>query len=211
MILVHQFFVTLHQDDPVPVQEVGTLQISLLGPLLLLRQEQVDECGLIVSFEFRSAVQIFRQQLATFRPGLAFGAIRSPGVQDVQRPLTVPNEKASRVETNPAPLLVQQVIPAVQNHVVVFVLVHGKLELHVGEERVAVHPPNPLDLRVTEHKLAQKWKFGPETRHFHIKMSHVVENLDIVKAAVVDFVLEILQDQVVSHWVVARFGLRTRH
>ncbi|KAL2652924.1 hypothetical protein R1flu_021052 [Riccia fluitans] len=69
--------------------------------------------------------------------------LRSPSIQEVQTPLTVPNQKAPGVETYTSLVLVHLFVPSVNHHVELRVLLDRQLELHVGEERVAVHPPKP--------------------------------------------------------------------
>lgn len=69
----------------------------------------------------------------------------------------------------------------------------------------------PSHLGVRQHELAQQRQLGPEPGHGGVQVRHVVEDGDVVQSAVIDFVLETLEQDVVAHGVVARLGLRSRH
>ena len=96
------------------------------------------------------------------------------------------------------------------DEVAVLVAREGQLESHVGEERVAVHPPDPLDLRVGEHEAAELRQLGPVPGERGVEVGEVVVDLDAVVAAVVDLVLGGLEQVVVAERVVAGPRLRAR-
>lgn len=96
------------------------------------------------------------------------------------------------------------------DEVAVLVAREGQLESHVGEERVAVHPPDPLDLRVGEHEAAEQRQLGPVPGELGVEVGEVVDDLDAVEAAVVDLVLGGLEQVVVAERVVAGPRLRAR-
>ena len=206
----HHLVVALHKDDPVAVQVVLVLQKHLARPALPLGGQQVDERALVVRLERRSPRQRRREQLPCVGTHVALGTHARPDVQQIQRPLAVAEQEAARVEPHPASLLVHHVVVAVQHHVDVAVLVHGEVEEHVGEHGIRVHPPDPLDLRVREHELAQEGQLGPEPGHLVVQVGQIVEDVDVVQPAVVHFVLEALEQQVVAHGIVAGLGLGPR-
>lgn len=91
------------------------------------------------------------------------------------------------------------------------VLLHGKCEGHVGEEGVAVHPPNPLQFGIVHHELAQQRKLGPNRSHLLVEDGHVVEYLKAMEAGVVDPVLQKLKVVEVALGVATRTRLRARN
>jgi len=105
-------------------------------------------------------------------------------------------------------LLKEEVLVAVDDEVVTIVARQWQLERHVGEERVAVHPPDPLDLRVGEHEASQQRQFGPVSRELVVKVREVVDDLDAMDAAVIDLVLGSLEQVMVTERVVAGPRLR---
>jgi hypothetical protein len=146
-----------------------------------------------------------------FDTGDAFGAEGGEGVEEVEGPLAVADEEAAGVDPDPAVLLEEEVVEAVDDKVALGVLGHGHLEGHVSEDGVAVHPPDPLHVRVVEHHLAQQRQLGPEGAHLLLKRGHVVEKLKPVKARVVNPVLEELEVVEVAQGVGARPRLRPGH
>lgn len=75
------------------------------------------------------------------------------------------DEFLTRVETQPVFLLEQHVVISLHHHVILFVLVQGKLESHVGEDGVAVHPQDPLHIRASTHEHVDHEKLHPPPRH----------------------------------------------
>jgi hypothetical protein len=211
VVLGHHGLVALHQDDPVAVQVVLVLQEHLGRPPRLLCEQQVDERALVVGLERGPPGERGREHLPGLHAHRALGTHGSPSVQQIQRPLTVPEQEAARVEPHPALLRVDHLVEAVQHHVHVAVLGHGELEHHVREHGVGVHPPQPLHLRVRQHELAQQRQLGPEPSHLVVQVRHVVEDVDVMHPAVVQLVLQALEQKVVAHGIIARLRLRPRH
>ncbi|GER30988.1 cytochrome P450 [Striga asiatica] len=133
-----------------------------------------------------------------------------PDVHEVHGPLAVADEKDAGVDAGPA-LFFDHVGPAVDDEVVGLVPVEREDEVHVREGGVRVDPPDPLGFRVGQHCGADGGGFGPEGEHLGLEEGVVVEDVDVVAPAVVHFVLEQLQEEVVADRVPARRRLRARH
>lgn len=76
-----------------------------------------------------------------FFSSAAFGSHGRPRVQQVQRPLAIADEKASSVETRPALVPVDGFREALHYQTVILVLFQWKLEHHVRDHGIGVHPP----------------------------------------------------------------------
>ncbi|KAG2614882.1 hypothetical protein PVAP13_3NG016090 [Panicum virgatum] len=178
------------------------LDVHLVHPLVLLDEQQVDQRRLVVGVERRPPRQARRQQLPGLDAGGAPRAHGHPGVEQVQRPLAIAEQEDAGVEGDPGPLL-EEVRVAVDDEVAALVARERKLEGHVGEDGVAVHPPDPLHLRVRQHQAPHQRDLGPVPRQLRVEVRHVVHDVDAVEAAVVDLVLDSLEQVVVAGGVVA--------
>uniref|UniRef100_A0A804R5K2 Uncharacterized protein n=1 Tax=Zea mays TaxID=4577 RepID=A0A804R5K2_MAIZE len=114
------------------------------------------------------------------------------------RPLAVADDEAAGVYAEPAPGAVHLVVPPRDDEVVAPVLSPRRLEQHVGEHDVGVHPPQELRLRVREHQRAQDRQLGPEPRQLGVEHRVAVEDVEAVDAAVVHLVLERAEEDVVA-------------
>lgn len=103
-------------------------------------------------------------------------------------------------------LVEDEIRVAVEDEVVGIVLLQGDLEDHVGEEGVAVHPPDPLHLRMRQHQPSDQGELRPVASKLAIEVRHVVDYLDPVETAVIDLVLDRFEEVVVPDRVVA--GIR---
>nr|CAB3496185.1 unnamed protein product [Digitaria exilis] len=115
-------------------------------------------------------------------------------------------QEAAGVEPNPILVVVDHLVPAVHDEVIRPVALPRELECHVGEHGVGVHPPEELDLRVRQEQRPDERELGPEAGHLGVEQRHVVEDLDAVDAAVVDLVLDGLEEVVVTDGVLAGLG-----
>ncbi len=140
----------------------------------------------------------------------AFGAHGSPGIKEIQSPLTVADEEGTSIEAGPALLLEHKLIKAMHDKIVFLVFLKRNLEQHIREHGIAIHPPDPLHLRMPEHQLPDERKLSPKPSHLCIQMSHVVEDFDVVETTVVDLVLDGHEKVVISHGIFAGGGLRAR-
>eukprot|EP01018_Ginkgo_biloba_P003887 Gb_35520 [translate_table: standard] len=148
MILLHHFLIFFHKNAPITMEIIGALQINLVAPFVPLREQKIDQGGLVVSFELGPADERPTEKFPGLDPGFTLGSHGRPCVQNVERPLTVAQQEAASVEADPVLTIVHQFLPPVHNEIVVPVALYGELEGHVGEHGVAVHPPNELHLRV---------------------------------------------------------------
>lgn len=203
---LEHLLVSVDNDVPVAMEEVGALEIDLVPPSVALGGEEVDHGGLVVGFKERAFLQIGGEDLAGLDAGLAFRPHRSPHVEEVKRPLAIAEKEAASVEADPVVFFVHPIIPSVHDEVVVGVTVPGDLEGHVSKHGVTVHPPQELHLRVGEEERADQGELGPEAGHFGVEEGHVVEDLNAVDAAVVDLVLDGLEEVVVADRVLAGVG-----
>jgi len=193
----------VHDVDPEAAEAVGALEERLVAPPAPLRHEQVDERRLVAG--------LVRLPVGE-RPGddpavhLAHGAARPhPGkrVEQVQRPLAVADDEAAGVDADPALGGVHLLLRAREHEVVAGVLVPRRLEEHVGEDHVGVHPPQELRLRVRQHQRPQQRQLGPEPRQLGVEHRGAVEDVEAVDAAVVRLVLERPEQQVLAVRVAA--------
>ncbi|KAG6553051.1 hypothetical protein Mapa_005388 [Marchantia paleacea] len=208
----HQVLEFLRQRGPVPAQSETHLQRRLGRPLLLLEDQQVRQARLIVGCEIlRPIGEHLRQELAR-RRAHALDAQCGPGVEQIQRPLAVADGHVARVDPDPALLGVQDLLVPVEEEVraVGCVLVERHLERHVRDPRVAVHPPEPVHLGMVHHEHAQQRDFGPPSVEGWVRARHVVEELDVVQAAVVELVLGCFDVEVVADGPGARSGTCAR-
>jgi hypothetical protein len=209
VVLLHHLLIFVHQNTPVTVKIVSALQVDLVPPFFPLRYQQIHQCRLVVGFELRPADERAREQFPGVEADFTLRSHRRPCVQDVERPLAVTKQEAAGVKADPVLAIVDELLPSVHDEVVVLVALEGELKDHVCEHGVTVHPPDKLHLRVGKHELADERKLGPKPRHLTVKMRHVVEDLDAVKAAVIDLVLDGLQEEMISHGVLTRGRSRT--
>uniref|UniRef100_A0A8R7R3V2 Uncharacterized protein n=1 Tax=Triticum urartu TaxID=4572 RepID=A0A8R7R3V2_TRIUA len=196
--LAPHLLVPPHDLLPEPVQVVGALQKHLVPPPAALRHQQVHQRRLVVGLPGRSVRQRRREDPPV---PLAHGAARPharPGLQEVQRPPAVPEQEAAGVGAEPVPGAVHLAVPAVEHQVVARVPAPRRLEQHVREHRVRVHPPQQLRLRVRHHQRAQQRQLGPEPRHLAVQHRVAVEDVQSVHAAVVRLVLERAEEHVVA-------------
>ncbi|CAL9203102.1 unnamed protein product [Musa hybrid cultivar] len=133
------------------MQIIRVLNVDLVAPAILLRQDQIYERRLIIRLERRPALQVRRQYLASLVANGAFGPHRRPRIKQIKAPLAIPQQEAAGVEADPGMLLENEIRVAMDDEVVRGVTVERDLEGHVREERIAVHPPDPLHLRVRQH------------------------------------------------------------
>lgn len=81
------------------------------------------------------------------------------------------------------------------DEVVIPVALEGELELHVGEHRVRVNPPDPLGLRVGHHRGLNHRILGPIREHLRVQKGIVVKDVVAVEPAVINLVLEESQEE----------------
>ncbi|CAL9133369.1 unnamed protein product [Musa textilis] len=211
VVVLDHLLVAVNKDAPVTVEVVGALEVDLVSPPVTLGDKEVDHGGLVVGLEYGAVLEEGGEDLARLGTGLALGAHGRPDVEEVERPLAVAEEETAGVEADPVAVVVDHLIPAVQNEVEGGVALPGELEGHIGEHGVAVHPPQELHLRMGEEERADQGQLGPEARHLGVEEGHVVEDLDAVDAAVVDLVLDGLEKVVVAHRVLAGLRGGSRH
>ncbi|TVU26914.1 hypothetical protein EJB05_29485, partial [Eragrostis curvula] len=202
VVLLHHLLVLVHQPGPEPVQVELRLDVHLLHPLVFFSEEHVDERRLVVGAERRPAGEVGGEHLPGLDADGAFGPHLHPRVEQVERPLAVPEEEDPGVERDPRPLLEQVGVPVDDKR---------KLERHVGEDGVAVDPPDPLHLRVGQHEAPGQRDLGPVPGQVRVQVGRVVHDLHAgVEAAVVDLVLDRLEQVVVARRVVAGPRRRAR-
>ncbi len=122
-------------------------------------------------------------------------------MEKVHGPLAVAENENASIEAYPTPLVIHGIVPPVHDHVVVGVLVEGNLKGHVCEDGVAVHPPDPVYLWVLQHEHMSEEDFHPPAGHLIIYLVQVVEELDVVQAAVVHFVFDGFQEHLITPFV----------
>ncbi len=124
--------------------------------------------------------------------------------------MTVADEEGTSIEAGPALLLEHKLIKAMHDKIVFLVFLKRNFEQHIREHGIAIHPPDPLHLRMPEHQLPDEGKLSPKPSHLCIQMSHVVEDFDVVETTVVDLVLDGHEKIMISHGIFAGGGLRAR-
>jgi len=191
-------FVSVHDRQPEAVQTVRALQERLVAPPAALRDEQVDERRLVVGLVRRPVRQRLAEDLPVLVPHGAARPHPRPRVEQVERPLAVADDEAAGVDAEPALGGVHLVVPARNDEVVARVFPPRRLEQHVGEHDVGVHPPQELRLWVREHQRAQDGQLGPEPRQLGVEHGVAVEDVEAVDAAVVHLVLERAEEDVVA-------------
>jgi len=146
VILLNHLLIPINQPCPVTVQIERILKKHLIHPLLLLGQQQVYQCRLIVGLKCWPPLEIGRQDLAGLLPNRPLGTHGSPIIKQIQRPLTVPKQKTPSIHRNPRLLVKQQIRVSMKNQIIRIVLRHGKLKHHISKKSITIHPPNPLNL-----------------------------------------------------------------
>ncbi|PON80356.1 hypothetical protein PanWU01x14_008060 [Parasponia andersonii] len=208
MVILNHLLITINQNTPIAMEIISTLQINLLTPQISLLIQKIDHGGLIIGLENRPPLELPSENLPCFVSDLPLRPHRSPSVENVERPLAIPQQKASSIKPNPVLIIVNHLVPPVHNKIVILVPLPRYLESHIGKHSITVHPPQKLDLGMRQQKLPNQRKLRPETRHFGVEKGHVVEDFDPVKPTVVDFVLDRLQQVMIPNRVLARFGRR---
>ncbi|GJN31212.1 hypothetical protein PR202_gb19578 [Eleusine coracana subsp. coracana] len=206
LVILKHLLIPIDQDPPVAMEVVPILKVHLITPFLTLCSEDIHHRRLIISLEHRPILQELGEHLSSLNTDRTLWSHWRPGVEHVKRPLAVAQQEAAGVEPNPILVVVDHLIPAVQDEVVRAVALPGQLKRHVGEHGVGVHPPQELDLRVREEQGADERELGPESGHLGVEQRHVVEDLDAVDAAVVNLVLDGLEEVVVADRVLAWLG-----
>ncbi|KAJ0859086.1 hypothetical protein HanRHA438_Chr13g0608421 [Helianthus annuus] len=145
------------------------LQINLIRPSLLLRRQYPNHRRLIIRFKNRPILKLSRQQLPRFIPNLPFRPHRSPNVNQIQRPLTIPQQKTPRIQPDPILLIVNHLIPPVHHQVPILIPLPRHLKRHIRKHRITIHPPQKLHFRMTQQQLPNQRQFRPETGHFRIQ------------------------------------------
>lgn len=124
-----------------------------------------------------------------------------PRLDGVERPLAIPDQKTPRriVEAR-----------AVDHEVVVLVPLPRDLERHVREHRVALHPPQELHVGPGQQHRPDNPKLRAEPRQLGFHRRRAVRNLEAVKSAVIDLVLEGLEEVVLPERATAGLLRRRR-
>ena len=94
VVLLHGLLELADELRPDAVEVVLVLEVHPVHPPLLLGDEQVDERGLVVGFSLRPPCQRRGEQPPGVVAGAAPGRHDGPGVEQVQRPLAVPEQEA---------------------------------------------------------------------------------------------------------------------
>jgi hypothetical protein len=126
---------------PEAAQALGALEERLVAPPAVLRHELVDERRLVAGL-IRLLVGEHLSDYSAVQ--LAHWATRPDArerVEQVERPLAVADDEAVGVYADLALDGVHLLLRARQHEVVASVLVPRRLEEHVGEDYVGVHPP----------------------------------------------------------------------
>eukprot|EP00268_Persea_americana_P035279 TRINITY_DN3480_c0_g2_i1.p2 TRINITY_DN3480_c0_g2~~TRINITY_DN3480_c0_g2_i1.p2 ORF type:complete len:395 (+),score=55.19 TRINITY_DN3480_c0_g2_i1:1305-2489(+) len=209
VVLLQHLLIPIHQPRPEPMQIVLILKENFIRPLIFLEDEEVDERRLVVGLEGGAALEISSQEPPRLVADGALGPHWRPVVEQIERPLAVPEEEAASVDPDPRVLVEDEIWVPMENEIVRIVLLQWDLENHVGEESITVHPPDPLHLRMRQHQPSDQGQLGPVPGQLPIEVGHVVDDFDPMNSAVIDLVLDGFEKIVVSDGVVAGIGRRS--